>query len=161
MKLNELSPAKGARKTRKRVGRGHGSGSGKTSGRGHKGQKSRSGGSIPAWFEGGQLPLTRRLPIKGFNNYTRREYEVINLSDLERSGLEGTVTVAVLRAAGIVTRSKMPVKILGMGEVTKALDLKVNAVSAKAKEKIEAAGGTAEVISRIMRSSKTTPAKEG
>jgi len=146
MKLNELSPAKGARKNRKRVGRGHGSGSGKTSGRGHKGQKSRSGGSIPAWFEGGQLPLTRRLPIKGFNNYTRREYEVINLSDLERSGLEGTVTVAVLRAAGIVTRSQMPVKILGMGEVTKALDLKVNAVSATAREKIEAAGGTIELV---------------
>jgi len=146
MKLNELSPAKGATKNRKRVGRGHGSGSGKTSGRGHKGQKSRSGGSIPAWFEGGQLPLTRRLPIKGFTNYTRREYEVINLSDLERSGLEGTVTVAVLRAAGIVTRSKMPVKILGMGEVTKALDLKVNAVSATARKKIEAAGGTIELV---------------
>jgi len=146
MKLNELSPAKGATKNRKRVGRGHGSGSGKTSGRGHKGQKSRSGGSIPAWFEGGQLPLTRRLPIKGFTNYTRREYEVINLSDLERSGLEGTVTVAVLRAAGIVTRSKMPVKILGMGEVTKALDLNVTCVSAKAREKIEAAGGTIELL---------------
>jgi len=146
MKLNELSPAKGSRKNRKRVGRGHGSGSGKTSGRGHKGQKSRSGGSIPAWFEGGQLPLTRRLPIKGFTNYTRREYEVINLRDLERSGLEGTVTIAVLRAAGIVTRSKKPVKILAMGEVTKALDLKVNAVSAKAREKIEAAGGTIELV---------------
>ena len=146
MKLNELSPAKGSRKNRKRVGRGHGSGLGKTSGRGHKGQKSRSGGSIPAWFEGGQLPLTRRLPIKGFTNYTRREYEVINLRDLERSGLEGTVTIAVLRAAGIVTRSKKPVKILAMGEVTKALDLKVNAVSAKAREKIEAAGGTIELV---------------
>ena len=146
MKLNELSPAKGARKNRKRVGRGHGSGLGKTAGRGHKGQKSRSGGSIPAWFEGGQLPLTRRLPIKGFTNPTRREYEVINLSDLERSGLEGTVTVAVLRAAGIVTRSKKPVKVLGMGEVTKALDLKINAVSAKAREKIEAAGGTIELV---------------
>jgi large subunit ribosomal protein L15 len=146
MKLNELSPAKGSRKNKKRVGRGHGSGLGKTSGRGHKGQKSRSGGSIPAWFEGGQLPLTRRLPIKGFTNYTRREYEVINLSDLERSGLEGTVTIAVLRAAGIVTRSKKPVKILAMGEVTKALDLKVNAVSAQAREKIEAAGGTIELV---------------
>lgn len=146
MKLNELTPAKGAHKGSKRVGRGYGSGSGKTSGRGHKGQKSRSGGSIPAWFEGGQLPLTRRLPIKGFTNLTRREYEVINLSDLERSGLEGTVTVAVLRAAGIVTRSKMPVKVLAMGEVTKALDLKVNAVSAKAREKIEAAGGTIELV---------------
>lgn len=146
MKLNELRPAKGSTKKRKRVGRGHGSGSGKTSGRGHKGQKSRSGGNIPAWFEGGQLPLTRRLPIKGFTNYTRREYEVVNLSDLERSGLEGTVTIAVLRAAGIVTGSKKPVKILAMGEVTKALDLKVNAVSAKAKEKIEAAGGTIELV---------------
>ena len=146
MKLNELSPAKGATKNRKRVGRGTGSGLGKTAGRGHKGQKSRSGGNIPAWFEGGQLPLTRRLPIKGFTNYTRREYEVVNLSDLERSGLEGTVTIAVLRAAGLVTRSKKPVKILGMGEVTKALDLKVNAVSAKAREKIVAAGGSIELV---------------
>jgi large subunit ribosomal protein L15 len=146
MKLNELSPAKGARKKRRRVGRGQGSGRGKTAGRGHKGQKSRSGGSVPAWFEGGQLPLTRRLPIKGFKNPTRKEYEVINLSDLERSGLEGEVTVAVLRAAGIVTRSRKPVKVLGMGEVTKALDLKVNAVSAKAREKIEAAGGTIELL---------------
>ena len=146
MKLNELSPAKGATKNRKRVGRGSGSGLGKTSGRGHKGQKSRSGGNIPAWFEGGQLPLTRRLPIKGFTNYTRREYEVVNLSDLERSGLEGTVTIAVLRAAGIVTRSRKPVKILAMGEVTKALDLKINAISAKAREKIEAAGGTIELV---------------
>ena len=146
MKLNELSPAKGATKNRKRVGRGTGSGLGKTSGRGHKGQKSRSGGNIPAWFEGGQLPLTRRLPIKGFTNYTRREYEVVNLSDLERSGLEGTVTIAVLRAAGIVTRSRKPVKVLAMGEVTKALDLKINAISAKAREKIEAAGGTIELV---------------
>ena len=146
MKLNELSPAKGATKNRKRVGRGTGSGLGKTAGRGHKGQKSRSGGNIPAWFEGGQLPLTRRLPIKGFTNYTRREYEVVNLSDLERLGLEGTVTIAVLRAAGIVTRSRMPVKVLAMGEVTKALDLKINAISAKAREKIESAGGTIELV---------------
>ena len=146
MKLNELRPAKGSRKNRKRVGRGTGSGLGKTAGRGHKGQKSRSGGNIPAWFEGGQLPLTRRLPIKGFTNYTRREYEVVNLSDLERSGLEGTVTIAVLRAAGIVTRSRKPVKVLAMGEVTKALDLKINAISAKAREKIEAAGGTIELV---------------
>jgi large subunit ribosomal protein L15 len=146
MKLNELKSADGARKKRKRIGRGHGSGHGKTSGRGHKGQKSRSGGNIPAWFEGGQLPLTRRLPIKGFSNYARKSYEVINLTDLERSGLEGTVTIAVLRAAGIVTRGKMPVKVLGMGEVTKAVDLKVNAISAKAREKIEAAGGSVEIV---------------
>jgi large subunit ribosomal protein L15 len=146
MKLNELSPSKGARKNRRRIGRGEGSGRGGTSGRGHKGQKSRSGGKIPAWFEGGQLPLTRRLPIKGFRNPTRKVYEVINLSDLERSGLEGTVTIAVLRAAGIVTRSNKPVKLLAKGEVTKALDLKINAVSAKAREKVEAAGGSIELV---------------
>ncbi len=146
MKLNELGPAKGSRKNKRRIGRGPGSGRGKTAGRGHKGQKSRSGGSIPAWFEGGQLPLTRRLPIKGFRNPTRREFEVINVKDLERSGLEGTVTVAVLRAAGIVTGSRKPVKVLAVGEVTRALDLKVNAISAKAREKIEAAGGTVELV---------------
>lgn len=146
MKLNELKSADGARKNKRRVGRGPGSGRGKTAGRGHKGQKSRSGGNIPAWFEGGQLPLTRRLPIKGFKNPCRREYEVINLSDIERSGLEGTVTVEVLRTAGIVTRSRKPVKVLAMGEVSKAVDLKVNAISAKAREKIEAAGGTVELV---------------
>jgi large subunit ribosomal protein L15 len=146
MKLNELKSAKGARKNRRRVGRGEGSGRGGTSGKGHKGQKSRSGGSIPAWFEGGQLPLTRRIPIKGFKNPSRKRFEVINLRDLERSGLEGTVTVAVLKAAGVVTGSRRPVKVLGVGEVTRAMDLKVNAISAKAKEKIEAAGGTVELV---------------
>jgi large subunit ribosomal protein L15 len=146
MKLNELTSARGARKNRRRVGRGEGSGRGGTSGKGHKGQKSRSGGSIPAWFEGGQLPLTRRIPIKGFKNPTRKRYEVINLRDLERSGLEGTVTVAVLKAAGVVTGSRKPVKVLGVGEVTRAMDLKVNAISATAKQKIEAAGGTVELV---------------
>ncbi|MBN2566394.1 MAG: 50S ribosomal protein L15 [Candidatus Eisenbacteria bacterium] len=146
MRLNELKPAKGARKNKRRIGRGPGSGRGKTSGRGHKGQKSRSGGSIPPWFEGGQMPISRRMPIKGFNNPTAKVYEVINLKDLERSGLEGTVTVDVLRAAGVVTGTKKPVKVLAMGEVSRAMDLKVNAISAKAKEKIEAAGGTVELI---------------
>lgn len=146
MRLNELKPAKGARKTKRRVGRGPGSGRGKTSGRGHKGQKSRSGGSIPPWFEGGQMPITRRMPMKGFKNPSAKVYEVINLKDLERSGLEGTVTVDVLRAAGVVTGTKKPVKVLAMGEVSRAVNLKVNAISAKAKEKIEAAGGTVELI---------------
>jgi large subunit ribosomal protein L15 len=146
MKLNELSSARGARKNRRRVGRGEGSGRGGTSGKGHKGQKSRSGGSIPAWFEGGQLPLTRRIPIKGFKNPSRRTYEVVNLRDLERSGLEGTVTVAVLKAAGVVTGSKRPIKVLGVGELSRPMDLKVDAVSAKAREKIEAAGGTVELV---------------
>lgn len=146
MKLNELKSPEGARKRKRRIGRGQGSGRGKTSGRGHKGQKSRSGGSIPPWFEGGQMPIARRLPMKGFKNPSRRAYEVINLSDLERSGLEGEVTVGVLRAAGVVTRSKMPVKLLGMGEITKAVDLKIHAVSGTALEKIKAAGGSIELI---------------
>ena len=146
MRLNELKPAEGSHKTKRRVGRGPGSGRGKTSGRGHKGQKSRSGGSIPAWFEGGQMPLSRRVPIKGFRNHTRKTYEVINISDLERSGLEGEVMVDVLRASGIVSGSKKPVKVLANGEISRSLSLKVNAISAKAREKVEAAGGTVELI---------------
>jgi len=146
MKLNELKHAKGARKNAKRVGRGQGSGHGRTSGRGHKGQKARAGGSIPAWFEGGQMPLTRRIPIKGFRNPTRVEYEVVNLRDLERSGLEGEVTVDVLKASGVVTRGRMPVKILATGEISRPLNLKVHAVSGKALEKIKAVGGTVELI---------------
>ena len=146
MKLNELKPAEGSRKKKRRVGRGQGSGRGGTSGRGHKGQKSRSGGSIPAWFEGGQMPLARRLPMKGFKNPTRKVYEVINVVDLERSGLEGEVTVDVLRASGVVTGARKPVKVLANGEITRAITLKVNAISAKAREKVEAAGGTVELI---------------
>lgn len=146
MKLNELKHAEGARKNRKRVGRGQGSGHGRTSGRGHKGQKARAGGGIPAWFEGGQMPLTRRVPIKGFRNPTRVEYEVVNLKDLNRSGLEGEVTVEVLRASGVVTRGRKPVKILAMGEISRPMNLKVHAVSGKALEKITAAGGTVELI---------------
>jgi large subunit ribosomal protein L15 len=148
MKLNELKSAKGARKAKRRIGRGPGSGRGKTSGRGHKGQKSRSGGGVPPWFEGGQMPLARRIPMKGFRPLlkSRKRYEVINLSDLARSGLEGTVTVEVLRASGIVTRGRMPVKVLANGEITRAMDLKVQAVSAKAREKLEAAGCTVELV---------------
>ncbi len=146
MKLNELKPAEGARRKKRRIGRGPGSGSGKTSGRGHKGQKSRSGGSIPAWFEGGQMPLARRLPMKGFTSMSRKTFEVINVCDLERSGLEGEVTVDVLRASGVVRGTRGKVKVLANGEITRAITLKVNAVSAKAREKVEAAGGTIELI---------------
>jgi large subunit ribosomal protein L15 len=146
MELSELKGAPGSRKKKRRIGRGPGSGRGKTCGRGHKGQKSRSGGKIPPWFEGGQMPLARRTPIKGFKNPTRKVYEVINLRDLERSGLEGDVTVDVLRAAGVVTGSRKPVKVLAMGEVSRPLNLRVNAVSKKALEKIEAAGGTVELV---------------
>ncbi len=146
MKLNELKSAKGARKTKRRIGRGHGSGRGKTSGKGHKGQKSRSGGSIPPWFEGGQMPLARRVPMRGFKPPSQKKYEVINLRDLARSGLEGTVTVEVLRASGVVTSSRKPVKLLAIGEVTRSMDLTIHAVSAKAREKLEAVGGTVELI---------------
>jgi large subunit ribosomal protein L15 len=146
MRLNELKPAEGAHKSKRRVGRGPGSGRGKTSGRGHKGQKSRSGGSIPAWFEGGQMPLTRRVPIKGFRNPTRKTYEVINISNLEQSGLEGEVTVDVLRASGIISGSRKPVKVLANGEISRSLNLKIHAISAKAREKVETAGGTVELI---------------
>lgn len=146
MKLNELKYAKGSRKNRKRVGRGQGSGHGRTSGRGHKGQKARAGGSIPAWFEGGQMPLSRRIPIRGFKNPTRVEYEVINLRDIERSGLEGEVTVAVLRASGVLTRTRKPVKVLAVGEISRPVTLRVHAVSGKALEKIKAVGGSVELI---------------
>lgn len=146
MELSELRGAPGSRKKKRRLGRGQGSGRGRTCGRGHKGQKARSGGKIPPWFEGGQMPLARRTPIKGFKNPTRRVYEVVNLRDLERSGLEGDVTVDVLRAAGVVTGSRKPVKVLAVGELSRAMNLKVNAVSKKAHEKIEAAGGTVELI---------------
>jgi len=146
MKLNDLKHAKGARKNKRRVGRGQGSGRGGTSGKGHKGQKARSGGSIPPWFEGGQMPLARRLPAKGFRNPNRREFEVINVRDIERSGLEGDVTVDVLRTSGIVSSGKKPVKLLGTGEITRAVNLKVHAVSETAKQKIETAGGTVEIV---------------
>jgi large subunit ribosomal protein L15 len=146
MELSELRRAPGSISKKRRVGRGPGSGRGKTCGRGHKGQKSRSGGKVPPWFEGGQMPLARRVPIKGFKSPSKRVYEVINLKDLERSGLEGDVTVDVLRAAGVVRGSKKPVKVLAVGEVTRALNLRVNAVSKQALEKIEAAGGTVELI---------------
>jgi large subunit ribosomal protein L15 len=146
MELSELKGASGSRKRKRRLGRGPGSGRGKTSGRGHKGQKARSGGKVPPWFEGGQMPLVRRTPMKGFKNPTRRVYEVVNLRDLDRSGLEGDVTIDVLRAAGVVTGSRKPVKVLAEGEVSRALNLKVNAVSKRALEKIEAAGGSVELI---------------
>jgi len=146
MKLNELKSADGARKKKRRVGRGPGSGRGKTCGRGHKGQKSRSGGQIPAWFEGGQMPLARRIPIKGFKSLNKREYEIINVRDLEGSGLEGAVTPDVLRTSGIIGGGQRKIKVLGVGEITRALELQVHAISKTAREKITAAGGTVELI---------------
>jgi large subunit ribosomal protein L15 len=143
--LDNLSPTPGSRGKRKRVGRGHGSGHGKTSGRGHKGQKSRSGASIPAWFEGGQMPLYRRVPKRGFKPINRREYQVINVGTLD--DLEGAeFGPEELKACGRIASLGKPVKILGVGSVGRAVTVRAHAFSATAREKIEAAGGTVELI---------------
>jgi large subunit ribosomal protein L15 len=147
MKLHELQPNDGSVQTRKRVGRGAGSGLGKTSGKGHKGQNARTGGGVRLGFEGGQLPLFRRLSKRGFNNYNfRTNYAIINVSDLE--GFEdGTeVTVELLLDTGLVKKELDGVKVLGSGELTKKLVVKANAFSETAKAKIEKNGGKAEVI---------------
>ena len=147
MKLHELSPVDGSKKSVKRIGRGHGSGWGKTSGKGHKGQKARSGGSIRPGFEGGQMPLQRRVPKRGFNNILRKKIVALNLKQLETKCDNGAVVdVEALRNAGLVKNSFDGVKILGNGELTKSLTVKVDGFSAAAKEAIEKAGGKAEVI---------------
>jgi len=147
MKLHELSPAEGSRKAVKRVGRGHGSGQGKTAGKGHKGQKARSGGGVRPGFEGGQMPMQRRLPKRGFNNIFAKTVVSVNLGSLEKKFDDGAVVdVQALKDAGLVKNSFDAVKILGNGTLTKKLEVKVNAYSASAKEKIEAVGGKAEVV---------------
>lgn len=146
MKLHELSPAPGSRKERKRVGRGTSSGMGKTSGRGHKGQNARSGGGVRPGFEGGQNPLYRRLPKRGFVNPTRKEYAVVNLADLNGFEAGTEVTPEILVNSGIVKNTKSGIKILGNGDVTVKLTVKANKFSQSAVEKIEAAGGKTEVI---------------
>ena len=143
MKLHELSPAKGSKRARKRIGRGPGSGTGKTSGRGHNGQRSRSGYSQRPSFEGGQMPLVRRVPKRGFTNIFKTRYQVVNLDRL--GSLEGEVTPEVMHQHGLV-RAGFRVKILGEGEVTSALTVRAHKFSASAKAKIEAAGGSCEVI---------------
>lgn len=147
MKLHELSPVEGSKKDSKRIGRGHGSGWGKTAGKGHKGQKARSGGGIRPGFEGGQMPLQRRVPKRGFNNIFRKKIVALNLKQLETKFDNGAVVdVDALRNAGLVKNSFDGVKILGNGELTKSLTVKVDGFSAAAKEAIEKAGGKAEVI---------------
>lgn len=146
MDLSHLHPAPGAVKKRKRIGRGPGSGHGKTSGRGHKGRGSRSGGNTPPGYEGGQMPLSRRLPKRGFHNPFREEYRVVNLGNLEGFATGSVVDHAALTAAGIVRSSQKRVKILADGEFTKALTVKAQAFSSKAREKIVALGGAAEVV---------------
>lgn len=148
MKLNELKPAPGATRKRKRVGRGNGSGYGGTCGRGHKGQKSRSGSSIPAWFEGGQMPLVRRVPKRGPRRlgHKRVEYDVVNIKTLNLFDDEIEVNPELLRETGIIKRKNARIKILGDGQLDKKLNVRAHRFSKSAIEKIEAQGGTAEVI---------------
>ena len=141
MDLTNIKPPKGATRTKKRLGIGPGSGTGKTSGKGHKGQNSRSGGGVKPWFEGGQMPLQQRLPKVGFTS-SRPENQVVNVKDLDRKGLKGAVTPDSLKQAGLIGSASRPVKILGVGELKEALQISGIAVSKSAAEKITAAGGT-------------------
>ena len=147
MKLHELSPAAGSSKSAWRKGRGPGSGNGKTGGRGHKGQNARTGGSVRPGFEGGQIPLYRRLPKRGFtNDLFKKEYAIINVEALDKFNDGETVSIETLVEQGIVKKELCGLKVLGRGEITKKLTVKAAIFSAGAKEKIEAAGGKAEVI---------------
>jgi large subunit ribosomal protein L15 len=147
MKLSTLKPAAGSRKNPKRVGRGPGSGTGKTSARGENGQKSRSGYSRKRGFEGGQMPLKRRVPKRGFKNIFRKEYRTVNVDRLNEIQAGTTVTPELLQSAGLLRKGREPVKVLGNGELTVALTVRVHKYTGSAAEKIKAAGGTAEVIS--------------
>ncbi len=147
MKLSELKKPEGSSRQRKRVGRGSGSGSGGTSGRGHKGQKSRSGkNKMPVWFEGGQMPIQRRLPKRGFKNPFRKTFQVINLSDIERVGKRESLDPQAMVELGLIRKAGQPVKVLGDGKLDFAVNVSANAFSAKAREVIEAAGGKVEVL---------------
>jgi large subunit ribosomal protein L15 len=148
MELHDLRPAPGAKRPRKRVGRGPGSGNGKTAGKGHKGQKSRSGYSRRFGFEGGQMPLVRRIPKRGFTNIWRLDHEVVNLRDLERVFADGdTVSPAELAGRGLVRKADVRVKVLAQGDLKRKLVVQAHAFSESAKAKIEAAGGRCEVMS--------------
>ncbi len=146
MDLSQLKPAPGSTKNKKRIGRGPGSGTGKTSGKGHKGQKARSGGSIKPGFEGGQMPLQRRLPKRGFTSINKKDYNLINLRDLDCFDADSTVTLELYGKAGLVKKMKDGIKILADGELSKSLTVQAHKFSSAAIEKIEAAGGKAEVI---------------
>jgi large subunit ribosomal protein L15 len=146
LKINELSPAPGSTKEAKRKGRGIGTGNGKTAGRGHKGQKARSGGGVRVGFEGGQMPLARRIPKRGFHNIFAKPLEFVNVSELNVFEDGAAVTIESLLDAGILSKCRYGVKILGNGELKKKLTVSANAFSQTAKEKIEAAGGKAEVL---------------
>ena len=145
MKLHELSPIQ-PKPERKRVGRGHGSGNGKTAGKGHKGQNARSGGGVRIGFEGGQMPLARRIPKRGFNNIFAKTYAIVNVADLNKFESGAQVDAEALLQAGLIKKACDGVKVLGNGELEKSLTVKAAAFSASAKEKIEKAGGKAEVM---------------
>ena len=147
MKLNELSPAKGSRKAPKRLGRGVGSGTGKTAGRGTKGYNSRSGGGVRPGYEGGQMPLQRRLPKRGFTNIFKKNIAVVNVRDLVKFKKGSLVDSDALVQAGLVKGKIDGIKLLGQGEIKYALDIKVNQISKSARDKVEAAGGKVEVLS--------------
>ncbi|MDR0314899.1 MAG: 50S ribosomal protein L15 [Oscillospiraceae bacterium] len=147
MKLHELSPAAGSKKDVKRIGRGAGSGQGKTAGKGHKGQKARAGRGMRPGFEGGQMPLQRRVPKRGFNNIFAKEIVSVNVCSLDRVFKDGDVVdAAALKQSGLIKKELDGIKILGNGDIAKKLTVQVNAYSKTAKEKIEAAGGKAEVV---------------
>jgi large subunit ribosomal protein L15 len=146
MRLSELQPSPGSKHKKKRVGRGPGSGWGKTAGRGHKGQNSRAGGPKGPGFEGGQMPLTRRIPKRGFTNIFRQPWAIVNLRDLNRFAPDSVVDAAALKEAGLVAVKTRRVKLLAQGEVSVALTVKVQAASAQARARIEAAGGRVEVL---------------
>ena len=146
MKLDSLKPSKGSIKNKKRIGRGHGSGIGKTSGRGHKGAGQRSGNKRRAWFEGGQMPLARRLPRRGFTNIFKEEIQIVNISDLNRIEKNSEIDPVVLQENGMIRSSLKPVKILGEGDIDKKLNVTASAFSASAKNKIEKAGGTVTIL---------------
>lgn len=147
MKIHELTPAADSNRAVKRVGRGHGSGNGKTAGKGHKGQNARSGGGVRLGFEGGQLPLYRKLPKRGFKNHFATNYAIINVCDLDKRFNDGdTVNLETLMAAGLIKKSLDGLKVLGNGEITKKLTVEAAIFSASAKEKIEAVGGKTEVV---------------
>jgi len=147
--LNNLKPLKGERKKRKRIGRGNGSGHGGTSTKGHKGQNARAGGGVPPWFEGGQMPLQRRLPKRGFTNIFRKEFSVINVEDLGKlAGQQNIITPEYLHEKGIIRKLLAGLKILGKGEISVPIHVKAHKFSKQAIEKIEKAGGKAEVIKK-------------
>lgn len=149
MKLNELKvPKKATVKPTKRLGKGSASGQGGTAGRGHKGQNSRSGGGVRRGFEGGQMPLIRRVPKRGFFNLFRKHYEIVNIADIVRKGLDGEINPETLKSAGLIKKANAKVKILGVGTIDKALKINVHAFSKSAQEKIENAGGTITALGK-------------